>query len=237
MFETARVPAAHRSFATLTVSVLVHGAVIIAVLAAALSSTRLPVQPPKEMMPVFVAPPLPLAAGTPPPVVKRPPSRPPSHAAAPMPVLTPRTIPAAIFPAAPAPSSAAPLSNGSEPAGVPNGVAHGLPPALALSPPPAPDAAGPLQVGGAVKAPVVIRQIDPVYPRGALQARISGSVVVECIIDKGGLIRDVRVVRSTFAGFDQPAVDAVQQWLFAPGTLNGRPVDTVFQLTVRFEVR
>jgi hypothetical protein len=29
----------------------------------------------------------------------------------------------------------------------------------------------------------------------------------------------------------------VQQWLFAPGTLNGQAVDTIFELTVRFQVK
>ena len=32
-------------------------------------------------------------------------------------------------------------------------------------------------------------------------------------------------------------IDAVRQWLFAPGTLNGQAVDTIFQLTVKFQVR
>ena len=71
----------------------------------------------------------------------------------------------------------------------------------------------------------------------ALVGHISGSVVVECVIDKSGHIRDVHVAHSTFGAFEQPAVDAVQQWLFTPGTLNGQPVDTIFQLTVQFVVR
>lgn len=237
MFETARVRVAHRSFGSLTLSIFMHAAVVVAVFAAMLSSTRLPVEPPKEMTPLFVAPALPLAAGTPEPaVVKRRQSQPAPHAAAaavPTPVFTPQTIPAAVVPAAPAASSNGPASE----SGVPNGVPGGIPISVVPVPPPAPDAAGPLPVGGSVKAPLVIRRVDPAYPRVALQARISGSVTVECIIDKSGLIRDVRVVRSTFAGFEPPAVDAVRQWLFAPGTLNGRPVDTIFQLTVRFELR
>jgi TonB family protein len=62
-------------------------------------------------------------------------------------------------------------------------------------------------------------------------------VIVECIIDKTGHIRDAHVVGSNFGAFERPALDAVQQWLFAPGTLHGEPVDTIFDLTVKFEVR
>ncbi len=66
---------------------------------------------------------------------------------------------------------------------------------------------------------------------------MNGTVVLQCVIDKAGHIRDVRVVTSTFGAFEQPAIDAVQQWLFAPGTLNGQAVDTIFELTVRFQVK
>ena len=100
---------------------------------------------------------------------------------------------------------------------------------------PAPTA--PLPVISDVKAPVVIRRVTPEYPRIALQARKNGWVIVECIIDKSGHIREARIVGSNFGAFEQPALDAVQQWLFAPGTLHGEPVDTIFDLTVKFEVR
>ena len=67
--------------------------------------------------------------------------------------------------------------------------------------------------------------------------RVNGWVIVECIIDKTGHIRDARVIKSSFTPFEQPALDAVQQWVFSPGTLRGQPVDTIFDLTVAFQVR
>jgi len=94
----------------------------------------------------------------------------------------------------------------------------------------------PLPVGGDVKAPVVLRRVQPFYPKLALTARMNGSVIVECIIDKTGRVRDERVLRSTSTLFDQSALDAVQQWQFAPGSLHGKAVDTIFDLTVTFRV-
>jgi len=88
-----------------------------------------------------------------------------------------------------------------------------------------------------VKAATVIRRVEPLYPRLPLQAHMNGSVVLQCVIDKTGHIRDVRVLTSTFGAFEQPAIDAVQQWLFAPGALNGQAVDTIFELTVRFQIK
>jgi TonB family protein len=37
-------------------------------------------------------------------------------------------------------------------------------------------------------------------------------------------------------GLDQAAVDAVRRWKFKPGTLNGQPVDVIFNLTVNFKL-
>jgi TonB family protein len=61
-------------------------------------------------------------------------------------------------------------------------------------------------------------------------------VVVECIIDKTGRVRESHVVSSTSPLFNQSAVDAVQQWQFAPGSLHGNAVDTIFDLTVTFHL-
>jgi protein TonB len=93
-----------------------------------------------------------------------------------------------------------------------------------------------LRIVGDVKAPVVIRRVQPLYPKLAINVRMNGTVIVECIIDKTGRVREAHVLRSTSTMFDQSALDAVQQWLFAPGSLHGQAVDTIFDLTVTFRV-
>jgi periplasmic protein TonB len=102
------------------------------------------------------------------------------------------------------------------------------------APPPPP--AGPLRVGGDVKAPVVISRVEPTYPEVARKARISGIVIVECIIDKNGNVTNVQVLKPLPFGLDQAAADAVRRWKFRPGTLNGQPVDVIFNLTVNFKL-
>ena len=238
MFETAvvRSRAADRRFGFLTLSLAAHTAVIAAVIAASVASTRLPQESPRQMMRVYFAPPvtLPPALGTPAPPRAAAPHAAMAHAPA------VQTAPAAIPDAIPTVAattgtpSIAPATGSGETEGVPWGTPGGV----GSQAPPAPDAAGPLVAGLAgVKAPVVIHRVEPLYPQIALRNRMSGSVVLQCIIDKTGHIRDVRVVNSSFAAFEQPAIDAVQQWLFAPGTLNGQTVDTIFELTVKFQVK
>lgn len=102
-------------------------------------------------------------------------------------------------------------------------------------PPPAPPA-GPLRVGGDVKAPVTVSRADPEYTETARKARISGIVIVEAIIDKHGNVDQVRVIKGLPMGLGDEAERAVRKWKFKPGTMNGKPVDTIFNLTVNFQL-
>jgi periplasmic protein TonB len=85
-----------------------------------------------------------------------------------------------------------------------------------------------------VTPPVVITRVSPEYPRLAVAAHRSGFAIVECVIDNSGHIRDARVVGSSWEVFEKPALDAVQQWVFKPGVLNGQAVNTLFELKVTF---
>ena len=96
------------------------------------------------------------------------------------------------------------------------------------------DAEGPYRVGGDVKAPVVISRVEPLYTDKAKAARISGIVIVEAVIDRNGNVTDARVLKPLPFGLDQAAVDALRQWKFRPGTLDGEPVDVIFNLTINF---
>jgi protein TonB len=238
MFETAvvRTRAAERRYSWLTLSLAAHTAAVAAVLAASIATVRLPDQAPRLMVSFIpISDPSPPALGTPNPTPARPravAATAPRVPVAPIPMTAPTVIPDTITPAAAAVSDPGPATT----TGVPDGSTIGIgtqSPSTSV----APDATGPLPIGNGVKSPVVLHRVEPIYPPLAIRAHISGSVVLECIIDKSGRIRDVRVENSTFGAFEQPAIDAVRQWLFAPGTLNGQAVDTIFQLTVRFEVK
>ncbi len=102
--------------------------------------------------------------------------------------------------------------------------------------PPPPPPSGPLRVGGDVKAPVVIDRAEPKYTESARNARVSGIVVVEAIIGKDGRVQDVKVVKGLPMGLSAEAEAAVRRWRFKPGTLNGSPVATIFNLTVNFKL-
>ena len=70
-----------------------------------------------------------------------------------------------------------------------------------------------------------------------IRATRVATVIVLCVVDKEGRIRDPKIVMSSYPPFNQSVLDALQQWTFAPGSYRGQPVDTYFELKVKFEVR
>jgi TonB family protein len=94
-----------------------------------------------------------------------------------------------------------------------------------------------LRVGGDVKAPVVVQRVEPQYPEEARRERVQGIVIVEAFIDKEGNVGDIEVLKPLPMGLDQAAVDAVRQWKFQPATMNGEPVNVVFNLTINFRLK
>jgi TonB family C-terminal domain len=247
MFETSVIRAeviGERRFGLMSVSFAFHGLVVISILAASIRTVEFPTRAPNEYaIPIFAMPvSIPPALGTPngghkqaaaPATAKQKPL-------IPTPNMAPNTMPDHAEPVAATTTGETSTSNDStgsdQPKGVPWGVKEGVgdgPPTTSTASV-EPDA--PLLVIGDVKAPVVIHRVTPPYPRTAITIRLNGYAIVECVIDKTGHVRDARVVRSSSPLFDQAAVDAVLQWQFAPGSLHGKAVDTIFDLTVTFRV-
>jgi TonB family protein len=93
------------------------------------------------------------------------------------------------------------------------------------------------RVGGAVKAPVAIKRIEPKYPEKARLLRISGIVILECTIDKSGVVRNGRVLKGLAAPtMAYAALEAVRRWQFQPATVDGEPVNVIFNLTINFKL-
>jgi TonB family protein len=111
------------------------------------------------------------------------------------------------------------------------GVAFPPPP-----PPPPPPGEAPLRVGGNIAPPTKIKDVRPVYPLEALDARIQGVVIIEATIDREGRVSDAKVLRS-IPPLDDAALTAVRQWEFAPTMLNGAPVPVIMTVTVNFTVQ
>ena len=87
--------------------------------------------------------------------------------------------------------------------------------------------------GKVVSRPTIIHQVPP----RPIASR--GKVVVEAVIDEDGCVRQAKVVQSATAerALDFAAVNAIEQWVFLPAILDGRPVRVFYVLTVTSETR
>ncbi|MBI3478608.1 MAG: energy transducer TonB [Acidobacteria bacterium] len=95
---------------------------------------------------------------------------------------------------------------------------------------------GPYFVGRGVSAPRVLYDPEPEYSDEARQQKYQGVVVLSVVVGEDGRARDVRVVRSLGLGLDEKAWDAVRQWRFEPGRMNGQAVSVLVNIEVNFRL-
>ena len=92
-----------------------------------------------------------------------------------------------------------------------------------------------IRVSQGVTQGMVIRKVEPVYPKIGLAARITGVVLLKAIISKDGEIKELQVV-SGHPVLVPAAIDAVKQWRYRPYLLNGEPVEVETNITVTFQI-
>jgi protein TonB len=70
-----------------------------------------------------------------------------------------------------------------------------------------------------------------------MQAKVQGEVELQVIVLADGSVGAVQVVRSLDKahGLDEEAIKAARQWLFRPGSFNGKPVPVVVRLVLEFK--
>jgi len=95
------------------------------------------------------------------------------------------------------------------------------------------------QGAAGVTMPRTLRTVQPMYTEEALRRKIAGTVLVQGIVGLDGTLHDLRVARSLdpVYGLDAEALKAAAQWLFAPGTKDGQPVQVTVSLEITFSTR
>ncbi|HEY1957929.1 MAG TPA: TonB family protein [Polyangiaceae bacterium] len=88
------------------------------------------------------------------------------------------------------------------------------------------------QQEGEITHPVVVHQVDAVYPES--MAPQHADVILLVTLDADGKVTDVRIANSGGAAFDEAAVLAVHQWTFSPATRNGKPFAARIKIPFHF---
>jgi TonB family protein len=91
-------------------------------------------------------------------------------------------------------------------------------------------------IGGGVTAPTLIFKVEPEYSEEARKAKFQGTVVLYVVVNEKGMPQDLKVMRTLGLGLDEKAIDAVKQWRFRPGYLNGKPVKVAATIEVNFRL-
>ena len=93
--------------------------------------------------------------------------------------------------------------------------------------------------GDGVTLPEVVKDVKPQYTAAAMQAKIQGSVLLDCVVGETGDIVDITVTKSldTEYGLDQAAIDAAGQWKFKPGRRDGEPVAVRIAIELTFTLK
>ena len=92
-----------------------------------------------------------------------------------------------------------------------------------------------LNISQGVSQGLLVKKVQPVYPKMAITMRVEGAVELMTTISKTGDITHLKVL-SGDPMLTKAAADAVRQWKYKPYLLNGEPVEIQTQVTVNFKL-
>ncbi len=91
-------------------------------------------------------------------------------------------------------------------------------------------------IGGDVQAPKLIHVVEPEFDPKSEDAFTTGAVKIQIVITAKGEVRNPKVLTGNSAQQNKKAADAVLQWRFKPGQLNGKPVSVRATVEVNFHL-
>lgn len=230
----------HRSPAEWALSILLHIAILSAVILAPLLYTQ--VIDLRAFQTMLLVAPRPPAAAPPPRTVTQRAIKPVIQMLEPKALMAPAAIPAKIQVvrdevAPPDPGVDGVI--GGVPGGASGGVLGGIVGGTGTKltpPPPAVKAGTILRVGGDIKAPRELYKPAPVYPPIAQIAHTQGVVTIDALINERGDVVQARAIDGP-ALLIPAALEAVLKWKYEPTYLDGVPVSIRMHVEVKFTLR
>jgi TonB family protein len=94
----------------------------------------------------------------------------------------------------------------------------------------------PVRVSGPIQEGKLIHKVSPAYPELAIRTRVSGTVILEAVIDEEGNVTELKVIEG-HPLLRTAAFDAVMQWKYLPTMVGGEPVPVMAFVSVVFRFR
>ena len=82
---------------------------------------------------------------------------------------------------------------------------------------------------------MLLRKIEPIYPKFAKDSRITGTVTLKATITKSGAIEGLQVISGPKI-LDEAALNAVKFWRYRPYMLNNEPVEVQTTINIVFNL-
>jgi TonB family protein len=95
--------------------------------------------------------------------------------------------------------------------------------------------AQPPPLGGDVRPPKLIKSATPAYPALARTQRVSGDVQVDALVDKTGSVEAVKVLSGPLL-LQRAAAEAIREWKYTPGVLDGTPTPMHVTVVLKFRI-
>ncbi len=84
--------------------------------------------------------------------------------------------------------------------------------------------------------PTIVESTSAPYTESALAGRIEGTVVLMVLVRRDGSVGAASVSRGLEASLDESALHTVREWKFAPAMRQGKTVEVVLEVEVRFRL-
>jgi TonB family protein len=88
-------------------------------------------------------------------------------------------------------------------------------------------------LGPDVAPPRIIKQVAP-RPSAGRGVKVVGSVTIALVVSSKGMPKDLHVLKGLDKEVDQSAVEAVEQWRFAPAQRDRKPIAVRITLEIAF---
>jgi TonB family protein len=88
-------------------------------------------------------------------------------------------------------------------------------------------------LGPGITPPRIVKQVPPRYST-ARGMRVDGTVTIALVVSSSGEPKDLHVIKGLDKDVDQSALDAVEQWKFAPAKKDDKPVAVRITLEIAF---
>ena len=96
---------------------------------------------------------------------------------------------------------------------------------------------GAVKAVGDIKPPKLIKKVNPIFPEEARKEGISGEVILIVRSDEQGDIVEVKISKSPHELLSKAAIEAVKQWKYEPMLVKGKPMPTIFTITMTFKLK